>query len=81
MRCLRTGLLAGKGGADLQRAVAYYKKACEKGHPLGCREAGFILRDGVGVTRDADKAGEMFRRADAIIKSSCVGTSKPDFCE
>ncbi len=82
IRCLRVGLLAGRGGTDLPRAVAYYRKACDRGHPLGCREAAIILGNGVGATnKDTDRAAELYKKADEMTKVACSRTKKPDFCE
>ncbi len=81
VRCLRVGVLSSKGAKDLQRAAAFYRKACDYGHPLGCREIATMYRDGVGVPRDPDRAGELFRRADQLLRTACGGASKPEYCD
>jgi TPR repeat protein len=81
VRCLRVGVLSSKGAKDLTRAASYFRKACENGHPLGCREAGTMYRDGSGVPKDADRASQLFRRADELRSTACGGVTKPDYCD
>jgi TPR repeat protein len=81
LRCLRVGVLSAKGAKDLKRAAVYYRKACELGHPLGCREAGFMYQDGNGVAKDPGQAGELLKRADALMRTACAGPQKPDYCD
>ncbi|HEX9294839.1 MAG TPA: tetratricopeptide repeat protein [Polyangiaceae bacterium] len=81
VRCLRVGVLSSKGAKDLQRAASFFRKACEHGHPLGCREIATMYRDGVGVPKDANRAGELFKRADQLLRMACGGASKPEYCD
>jgi TPR repeat protein len=81
VRCLRVGLLSAKGAKDLRRAATYYRKACDLGHPLGCRELGIMHRDGFGVAKDADIAGQMLKKADELMRTACAGATKPDYCD
>jgi TPR repeat protein len=81
VRCLRVAVLSVKGAKDLKRAATYYRKACDLGHPLGCREVGGMYRDGVGVPKDADRAGELLNKADALLRTACAGAPRPDYCD
>jgi TPR repeat protein len=81
VRCLRVGVLSSKGAKDPKRAAVYFHKACDNGHPLGCKELGAMYRDGNGVKQDADLATEFLRRADALLRTACTGASKPDYCD
>jgi TPR repeat protein len=81
VRCLRVGVLSAKGAKDPKRAAVYFHKACDNGHPLGCRELGTMYRDGVGVKQDADLATEFLRRADGLLRTACSGAAKPDYCD
>ena len=81
VRCLRVAVLSAKGAKDPKRAAAYFRKACDNGHPLGCRELGTMYRDGVGVNKDTDRATEFLRRADELIRTACAGAAKPDYCD
>jgi TPR repeat protein len=80
VRCLRVGVLSAKGAKDPRRAATYYRKACELGHPLGCREAGIMYQAGVGVPKDTDLAGQMLKKADELMRTACAGATKPEFC-
>jgi hypothetical protein len=81
VRCLRVGVLSAKGAKDPKRAAVYYRKACENGHPLGCREIGSMYRDGQGVDKDVDRATEFLRRGDQLLKTACAGDAKPEYCD
>jgi len=81
VRCLRVGLLSAKGAKDPNRAANYYRKSCELGHPLGCRELGIMYRDGVSVPKDVDRAGELLKKADDLMRTACAGATKPDYCD
>jgi TPR repeat protein len=81
IRCLRVGVLAAKGAKDPRRAAAYYRKACDLGHPLGCRELGIMYRDGVTVPKDVDQAGALLKKSDELMRTACAGTPKPDYCD
>jgi TPR repeat protein len=81
VRCLRVGVLSSKGAKDLTRAASYFRKACDNGHPLGCREAGSMYRDGFGVPKDADRATQLLRRGDELRRTACTGMTKPDYCD
>jgi TPR repeat protein len=81
VRCLRVGVLSGKGAKDLTRAASYFRKACDNGHPLGCREAGTMYRDGFGVPKDANRATQLLRRADELLRTACSAASRPDYCD
>jgi TPR repeat protein len=80
VRCLRVGVLSAKGAKDPRRAATYYRKACELGHPLGCREAGIMYQQGMGVPQDTDLAGKMLKKADELMRTACAGPTKPEFC-
>jgi TPR repeat protein len=81
VRCLRVGLLSAKGAKDPRRAATYYRKACDLGHPLGCRELGIMYRDGVSVPKDVDRAGELLKKADDLMRTACAGATKPEYCD
>ena len=82
IRCLRVGVLSATGGKDLGRAAAFFRKACDQGHPLGCRELSFMYREGnIAVQKDADKASEYFKKSDELLKTACSAPTKPDYCE
>jgi TPR repeat protein len=81
VRCLRVGLLSAKGAKDPRRAATYYGKACDLGHPLGCRELGIMYRDGVSVPKDVDKAGALLKKADELMRTACAGPTKPEYCD
>jgi TPR repeat protein len=80
-RCLRVGVLSANGSRDPHRAAAYYEKACDRGHPLGCKEVATMYRDGVGVEKNADRAAELWKRADTLMRSACDGPTRPEYCE
>jgi TPR repeat protein len=80
-RCLRVGVLSATGGKDPHRAAAYYEKACDRGHPLGCKELSLMYRDGAGVEKNADRAAELWKRADSLMQSACAGPARPEYCE
>ncbi|MBI4510953.1 MAG: sel1 repeat family protein [Deltaproteobacteria bacterium] len=46
-----------------QQAMAFYTKACEKGHSLGCMSVAVMFERGMGVAPDPAKARELFVRA------------------
>jgi TPR repeat protein len=81
VRCLRVGVLSAKGAKDPKRAATYFRKACENSHPLGCRELGMMYRDGIGIERDTDRATQFLKRGDELLRTSCSGATKPDYCD
>jgi TPR repeat protein len=81
IRCLHVAVLAAQGGKDLQRAGAYYRKACDHGHPLACREVGRMYREGIGVNKDGAQAAAYSSKADELFKSACAAPTKPDYCD
>jgi TPR repeat protein len=81
VRCLRVGVLSSKGAKDPKRAATFFRKACDNGHPLGCRELGMMYRDGVGLAKDTDKATEFLKRGDELLRTACSGATKPEYCD
>jgi len=81
VRCLRVAVLSSKGAKDPIRAATYFRKACDNGHPLGCKELGMMYRDGIGLTKDADRASEFLKRSDELLRTACSGATKPDYCD
>src|SRR5882757_6154816 len=82
IRCLRVGVLSATGGKDFGRAAAFFRKACDQGHPLGCRELSFMYREGnIAVAKDPDKTAEYFKKAEDLRKANCSAAVKPDYCE
>lgn len=80
-RCLPVALLAAQGGKDLARAAVYYRKGCDFGHPLACREAARMYQDGQGIAKDTAEAGRLLKRADELMKVACAGATRPDYCD
>src|SRR5439155_7870663 len=81
VRCLRVAVLSSKGAKDPKRAAVYFHKACDNGHPLGCKELGTMYRDGLGVKQDADLATTFLKRADDLLRTACSGSTKPEYCD
>jgi formylglycine-generating enzyme required for sulfatase activity len=48
---------------DPVTATQLYKRSCESGHALGCRDLGFAYLEGRGVKKDLGRATETFRKA------------------
>ncbi|MFT6399209.1 MAG: hypothetical protein ACJAYU_003974 [Bradymonadia bacterium] len=54
----------GQGGAQSDSdALRWYQTGCEAGDPIGCNNAGILLRDGQGVAQDPVAALLLFQSA------------------
>lgn len=55
---------SGSGGrADYAQAAEYYEQACSLGEGSGCRAQGDLYRQGLGVSRDEERACKYYGRA------------------
>lgn len=48
---------------DLDTAIAFFEKACDRGNALGCFNLGLAYDDGQGIDRDPDKPAILYRMA------------------
>jgi TPR repeat protein len=46
---------------DLARAVVFYRKGCERGDAIGCRNLGSHYEQGAGTPADKTKALEAYK--------------------
>jgi len=56
------GLAAAREG-NYQKAVSLFKKACNAGAALGCRNLGLLYNTGLGVNQSYTKAASSFKKA------------------
>ena len=52
-----------RDGATPRRGAQLFRRACEAGEAIGCKDLGIAYRDGRGVAKDAELAREYEARA------------------
>jgi TPR repeat protein len=76
--CLAMGRATGSGGVEVmyapERAVAYFKSACDGGIADGCGELAITMAEGLGTTKDEAAARILASRAcEAGSSNGCAG--------
>ena len=60
------------GPADIQRALALYRRGCTRGDRRACTPLARAYRDGTGVTADANRAWALFNMACGSDQTACT---------
>lgn len=65
------------GRRDEEKAVEYYKLACDGGDGLGCSYLGLMYEDGRGVRRNTQKAVVLYKKGCAdSVTIACLGLER-----